>query len=248
MTSSVGLDPRQVEHNRVWAAKKTLRLIYGDYHRRLMSVCPVGPLLDIGAGIGHAKQHRPDMLSVDILQFPGIDVVCDAQRLPFLPGHFSGIAMLDVLHHLERPLDFLHEASRILRPGGVLAMIEPGMSPVAYPFYRFLHEEPADTGCDPFVPVISEGTRDPFDANQAIPTVLFREENRKRLQELLPDLAVRQTEWLSVAAFPLSGGFKSWCLLPASLTERTIQAENLLPGWVRRLFGFRIMVVLQKVA
>jgi SAM-dependent methyltransferase len=248
MSVSETLDPRQVEHQRVWNAKETLRLIYGDYHRRLMEACPAGPLLDIGGGIAHAKQFRPDTLSIDILQFPGIDVVCDAQQLPFPAGHFAGIVMLDVLHHLARPVDFLREAGRVLRPGGILAMIEPAMSPVAYPFYRFLHEEPVDLRCDPFVPAPSRAPRDPFDSNQAIPTLLLREKSRHRLRALVPDLAVLSVDWFSVAAYPLSGGFKSWCLLPASLAERVIHLEDRLPGVVRRCLGFRLMAVMRRSA
>jgi SAM-dependent methyltransferase len=240
------LDPRQVEHRRVWDTKKTLRLIYGDYHRRLVAACPAGALLDIGGGTAHVKQFRPDALSVDILPFPGIDAVCDAQRLPFPAEHFAGIVMLDVLHHLERPVDFLQEASRVLRPGGVLAMIEPGMSPVAYPFYRYLHQEPADLHCDPFKPVPSQGPRDPFDSNQAIPTLLFREDQRDRLQALIPDIDILSVDWLSVAAFPLSGGFKSWSLLPASLVNMLLRIEDRLPHIIRRFFGFRIMIIMRK--
>lgn len=240
------LDPRQVEHRRVWEAKKTLRLIYGDYHRRLVAACPAGSLLDIGGGTAHVKQFRPDALSVDILPFPGIDAVCDAQSLPFPAEHFAGIVMLDVLHHLERPVDFLQEASRVLQPGGVLAMIEPGMSPIAYPFYRYLHQEPADLRCDPFESMSSQGPRDPFDSNQAIPTLLFRQEHRDRLHALIPKLDILSVDWMSVAAFPLSGGFKSWSLLPASLTPLLLDVEDRLPHFIRRFFGFRIMIIMRK--
>ena len=74
-TRSVVLDPRQVEHRRVWAEKPALRVLYADYHSRLMAACPEGPVLDIGGGTAHIKQARSDVLSVDILPFPGIDAV-----------------------------------------------------------------------------------------------------------------------------------------------------------------------------
>ena len=83
-------------------------------------------------------------MSTDILSFPGIDVVADAHRLPFPNAMFSGVVMLDVLHHLERPIEFLKEASRVLRPGGRLAMIEPAMTTLARRFYDRFHEEPVD--------------------------------------------------------------------------------------------------------
>jgi hypothetical protein len=63
---SVVLDPRHVEHRRVWLKKPALRVLYTDYHSRLTAACPDGPLLDIGGGTAHIKQVRRDILSVDI--------------------------------------------------------------------------------------------------------------------------------------------------------------------------------------
>ena len=140
---------------------------------RLLESCPEGRVLDIGGGTAHIKEFRPDVVSVDILAFPGIDVVADAHRLPFPDGFFAGVVMLDVLHHLERPIEFLKEASRVLKPGGRLVMIEPAMTTLARRFYDHFHEEPVDMNADPFAPVTINPNRDPFDANQAIPTLLF---------------------------------------------------------------------------
>jgi SAM-dependent methyltransferase len=246
-TQSVVLDPRQVEHRRVWSEKPALRVLYADYHSRLMAACPEGPVLDIGGGTAHLKQARSDVLSVDILPFPGIDAVCDAHCLAFPDRQFAGLVMIDVLHHLERPIEFLKEAARVLRPRGVLAMIEPGMSPVAYPFYRYLHQEPVDMSIDPLSSVPATSQRDPFDANQAIPTLLFNAANRPRLSELVPELTVRHVDWLSLFAFPLSGGFKPWCLIPSQLAAAVVKLEDTLPIAIRRFFGFRIFAALEKI-
>jgi len=155
--------------------------------------------------------------------------------------------MIDVLHHLERPFVFLNEAARILRSGGVLAMIEPGMSTVAYPCYHYLHQEPADMRVDPFSPGPAKSSRDPFDANPAIPTLLFNPANRQRLSEAVPELKVLQVDWLSLFAFPLSGALKSWCLMPPRLAMTLVRVEDALPRPLRKFFGFRIFATLQKV-
>jgi SAM-dependent methyltransferase len=220
-------DPRQLERDRIWNEKRTLRVLYTDYHMRLIAACPDGPLLDIGGGTAHVKQVR-------------------AHSLAFPDGRFGGIIMIDVLHHLERPIAFLNEASRVLRPGGVLAMIEPGMSPIAYPFYRYLHQEPADMRVDPLLLGPTKLSRDPYDANQAIPTLLFSGANRSRLNELEPELTLRQIDWLSLFAFPLSGGFKSWCLIPSQLAGALVKFESRLPRAVQKFLGFRIFAAMQK--
>jgi SAM-dependent methyltransferase len=245
-SQNIALDPRHVEHRRAWSEKPALRILYTDYHKRLMAACPEGLVLDIGSGTAHVKEVRADVVSVDILPFPGIDAVCDAHYLAFADCQFAGLVMIDVLHHLERPIAFLKEAARLLRPGGVLAMIEPGMSPVAYPFYRHLHQEPADMSVDPFSEMPAKRPRDPFDANQALPTLLLGTANRQRLSELVPELTVRHVDWLSLFAFPLSGGFKPWCLVPPRLAAPLVKFEDALPLAVRRFLGFRIFATLQK--
>jgi SAM-dependent methyltransferase len=167
------LDNRQVFDRTMWERKKSVRLLYQDFHRQLFSLVPDGRVLDVGGGTAHVKSTRPDVLTMDILRFPGIDVVSDAQKMPFQDETFSGVVMLDVLHHIERPLEFLQEAARILKPGGRLAMLEPSMTPVAGWFYDHVHEEPVDLKADAFAPVIHNPNRDPFDANIALPHLLF---------------------------------------------------------------------------
>jgi SAM-dependent methyltransferase len=243
------LDSTLVEHRRIWETKPTLRVIYADYHRRLLDACPAGLVLDIGGGSAHVKHYRRDVISVDILPFPGIDVVCDAHVLPFAEGRFSGIVMLDVLHHLERPIDFLSEASRVLRPGGMLAMIEPGMTTLSYPFYRYMHQEAADLGADPFKPADTRQDKDPWDSNQAIPTLLFaRKRNLSQVLQRVPNLELVKLDWLSVVAYPLSGGFKKWCVVPAGAAEWLIRMEDNLPHLLRQHAAFRLFIVLRRIA
>jgi SAM-dependent methyltransferase len=235
-------------HRAVWESKKTLQVLYRDYHHRLLGACPEnGPILDIGGGTAHSKSVRRDIVTADILPFDGIDVVCDAHHLPFQDNAFSGIVMLDVLHHLNEPVVFLKEAARVLRPGGRLAMIEPGMSWLSYPFYRHLHQEPADMAVNPFDPIVATGKKDAFDSNQALPTLLFdRAENRAQVRKIVPELSLVSLSWFSLFAFPLSGGFKPWCLLPAGLTAPLVRLEDSLPAAVRRRLGFRVFIVLEQ--
>jgi SAM-dependent methyltransferase len=247
--SAAGLDQRQIAHRGVWEQKETIRLLYRDFHRRLLDSCPAGRVLDIGGGTAHIKDVRPDIVSTDILLFPGIDVVADAHRLPFPDESFMGVVMLDVLHHLERPIEFLEEASRVLKPGGRLAMIEPAMTTLARRFYDYFHAEPLDMGADPFADVAINPDRDPFDANQAIPTLLFATSAAcRRVEEVIPSLRVRSVKWLSLFAYPMSGGFQSWSLMPAALVGPLLAFEEKVPEAVRRQIAFRMMVVLERLA
>jgi SAM-dependent methyltransferase len=219
-----------------------------DFHRQLLESCPQGSVLDIGGGTAHIKQFRPDVVSTDILKFPGIDVVADAHRLPFRDEFFAGVVMLDVLHHLERPIEFLKEASRVLEPGGRLVMIEPAMTTLARGFYDRFQEEPLDMRADPFAPVVMNPDRDPFDANQAIPTLLFATTPAQRLvEQTIPTLRVRTVDWQSLFAYPLSGGFQKWSLIPGALVGSMLAFERRVPQLLRKHLAFRMIVVLERV-
>jgi SAM-dependent methyltransferase len=155
------LDEHLSEHLRVWGRKPALRAIYADFHARLEASCPPGRLLDIGGGSAHFKNYRPDVVSLDILPFKGIDIVADAHEMPLPDASFAGIVMLDVLHHLQRPLVFLREAARVLQTGGRLGMIEPGMSRLSTVFYQKFHHEPVDLTADPFDQARDQSGSDP---------------------------------------------------------------------------------------
>jgi SAM-dependent methyltransferase len=247
VTPAPGLDIRTVEQRRVWEEKPNLRVIYADFHKRLEAACPPGKILDIGGGSAHFKDYRPDIVSLDILPFEGIDVVADAHDMPFEAASFAGIVMLDVLHHLQRPVVFLREAARVLKPGGRLAMIEPGMSRVARHVYDRFHHEPADMSADPFAEQQTQSGDDPWDSNQAIPSLMFATAAaRARVEATVPELKVVSVEWLALFAYPLSGGFKRWSLMPAGLVRPVLKVENALMPVLGSTLAFRQFIVLER--
>jgi len=229
----------------VWQRKPALRAVYGDIYHRIGAQMNAGRTLEIGGGSGNLKALRPQTISTDIQFAPWLDAVCDAQRLPFAAEQFDNVVMVDVLHHIEFPLHALQEFHRVLRPDGRLIFCEPAITPLGGLFYRLFHEEPVDMSADPLAEgTISEG-RDPWLSNQAIPTLLTGK-YRDRLATLLPGLQLATIERFSFLAYPLSGGFKQWSLLPSALAQPLLSAE-----WsVRRLLGplaaFRLLAVYRR--
>lgn len=239
------------EQREIWEKKPAIRTIYEDYHRRLLSEAS-GVVLEIGAGSGNLRKtgpiHGVDLVSIDILPESTTDVIADAHMLPFARASFDRIVMLDVLHHLQNPIVFLREAARVIVDGGEIAMIEPGISPVSRIFYTLFHQEPVRMDADPF----EEREPDPhwraFDANQAIPTLMFeRVEADASFAKLGLPFKVTDKRWLALWAYPLSGGFRRWQLIPGSLVKTALRLEERFLPVLGRFAGFRLYVRLEKI-
>ncbi len=181
------------EYRTIWDRKPVLRAIYDDLYDRMLALRVVGPALEIGGGVGGLKARAPDIFSSDIQHAPWLDLVADAQDLPFVDGSLSTIFMLDVLHHVEFPARFLRAAARTIRPGGRIIMIEPGITPGSSLFYRFLHREPVRMRADPLADGAPRPDRDPYESNQAIPTLLATRD-RKRFHAALSEPQDRNPE------------------------------------------------------
>ena len=241
------IDGRIAEHGRQWRQKPVLRDIYLDLYRRMAAELAPGATLEIGGGSGIFKEFAPEVVTTDILPAPWLDLVADAQFLPVAGGTFDNIVMFDVLHHIEFPRRFLAEASRVLRPGGRIILVEPAMTPLSWPFYHWMHPEPVDLSADPLRDGQPDPTRDAFAANQAIPTRLVGRD-RARFAAAFPEFTVTRTHWLSLFAYPLSGGFQPWCLLPHALVRPVLWLEDVLSPLLGRLMGFRMLIVIEKRA
>ncbi len=66
--------------------------------------------------------YIPDLIASEFFYIATIKVVTDGMRLPFTAASLRGIVMI---HHLPEPRLFFAEATRCVRPGGVVSMIEP---------------------------------------------------------------------------------------------------------------------------
>ena len=211
---------------------------------RIAAVCGPGPSLEIGAGIGKLKSVLPEVISSDIQFSPWLDLVADAQNLPFEEGTFGNIVMLDVLHHVEFPIKFLRTASRVLKRGGRLIMVEPAITWGSALFYRFLHQEPVRMSADIFHDGTPNPDRDPYEANQAIPTLLVR--NAEQFHRLIPELRITDVSWFAFAVYPLSGGFKPWTLVSANMARKGLTWERCVEHSLGRKFAFRMLIVIQR--
>ncbi|ACB49871.1 putative methyltransferase [Crocosphaera subtropica ATCC 51142] len=232
------------EHRLTWEKKPILRALYRTWYQEMTAQLSPGETLELGGGSGNFKEFAPNVTSSDIVPLPWIDVVADAQDMPFQDQSFDNIVMFDVLHHIENVTLFFNEALRILRPGGRIIMMEPYISPISWLIYHFLHPEPVNFKQDPLIFVEPSPNRQPFDANQAFATTLF-ERKFSQFRDKYPQFLKVYHRRLSFFIYPLSGGFEKPSLVPMFLYKPLLNLEKML-SFMSRLLAFRILVVLEK--
>jgi len=86
--------------------------------------------------IGGAGRVVEGYVNVDLFLVPGVDVVTDAESLPFASDTFQRIECDAVLEHVRDPARVMDEMCRVLAPGGYLHLV----TPFCHPF----HEYPKD--------------------------------------------------------------------------------------------------------
>jgi SAM-dependent methyltransferase len=180
-------------------------------------------LLELGSGGSLLKDLEPRVITSDVA--PEIaERVIDARSLPFGDGAVSAIFMTHVFHHVPDVRKFLAEASRVLRPGGCIALIEVAATPLARFFFRNFHPEP-------FRPEASEWRFDQgnsmMDANQALSWMVFCRDRLKFAAEF-PQLRIEATQYLPWLPYLLSGGVTRRDLVPRLATRPIIALDRML--------------------
>src|SRR5262249_21742130 len=238
-----GLTPAQ--YREVWERKPALRAVYRDYARWIDGQRVPGVTIEIGAGPGNLGDVLTDVIPTDVTPSAWVRAAIDAHALPFRDGAVANIIGVDVLHHLERPVRFLAEAQRVLADRGRIVLVEPGITPVSWVSYKLFHPEPVDLRADPLADGPRDPDRDPADANQAIPTLLAGRW-RRRAATALPGLRLMVRARAALFAYPLSGGFRRWSLVPARLVAPLLRVERALQPALGRLLGFRVLLVYER--
>ena len=133
-------------------------------------------------------------------------------------------------------------------PGGRVVLCEPYVSPLSFPVYKLL----ARRALRPAASIrwrrrhVGRPGRDPFDSNQAIPTLLFGRRARARSPRRFPRCGPRASSYLAGPSYPASGGFSRGALLPWPAWSLLHRLESRLPGPVARLLAFRMLIVLER--
>jgi SAM-dependent methyltransferase len=228
LTASLDLDdPATTElRKRIIAEKPFLRAIYDEWYGMLAEALPrgEGAVVEFGSGAGYCSQFIPNLITSKVLPCSGVLLVVGAEHMPFKDGALRAIVMTNVMHLLPDVRRFLSEASRVLRTGGRILMIEPWVTPWSRLVYQRLHHEPFDPDRTEW----SFSPEGPLSGAQgAMPWIVFSRD-RSKFEAEFPQLTVEWIRPFLPFRYLLSGGVGLRSLMPAFTYRAWAGLERLL--------------------
>lgn len=209
-------DPRTTLLRRDLIQDKTfLRVLYSEWYERIMKILPKkNDVLELGSGAGFLQEILPGVITSEVFETPGVQLVTDACHLPFPDKSLSAIVMTDVFHHIPDVGRFFLEATRCIHPGGKIVMIEPWRTSWSEWVYVHLHSEPFSVDSDWKIP----RTGPLSGANGALPWIVFQRD-RALFEAQYPQWLIKNIEPMMPFSYLLSGG---------------VSMRSLVPGWMYR--------------
>ncbi len=235
-------DPRTTTVRRqIIQDNRFLRQIYEEWYASLAACLPVGAghVLELGSGAGFLSDAVPNLITSEIFWCEHIRVVVDGRRLPFATGTLRAILMTDVLHHVPDVRAFFAEAERCVRPGGIMAMIEPWMTRWSKVIYTRLHHEPFQ----PQTPDWEFPAQGPLSgANGALPWIVF-ERDRAQFEHEFPQWRIDTIRPFMPFRYLVSGGVSLRALMPGWNFGAWRGLEKMFEPWMKTWAMFALIVL-----
>ncbi len=230
------------EHSSIILQKKQLNILYKAFYKELLSgFSSRQKIIELGSGGGFIKQLRADIVTSDVLKAPEVDVVFQAEEIPFKDQSVDGFVMLNVFHHIKDPENALREMSRVLKMNGKIVMIEPWNSPFSRFVYTHFHHEVFNPQSKSWK---IQGKKRMTDANGANPWIIFVRD-RTLFCSLFPELTIRVVRPHTPFSYLLSGGLSRPAMIMSSLMPVLIKVEEKLSKYLPFLSMF-VTISIQK--
>ncbi|MBF0406757.1 MAG: class I SAM-dependent methyltransferase [Candidatus Riflebacteria bacterium] len=207
-------------------SKPFLYSLYREWYKLLINSLPEinGKILELGSGGGFLAELIPDLIASDIIFLNKLSLICDARSLPFVGDSFKAIVMVNVLHHIPCIDSFFKSASRVLKRGGRIIMIEPWLTKTSKLIYKNMHHELFDEKQKAW----QLSTDSPLSsANGALPWIVLQRDIRK-FEALFSEFKILKIHKMMPLSYLLSGGVSMRSLIPGFLYSPIRFIENIL--------------------
>jgi SAM-dependent methyltransferase len=207
--------------------KAFLRVLYSEWYERILKILPKkNDVLELGSGAGFLQEILPGVITSEVFETPRVKLITDACHLPLSDKSIDAIVMTDVFHHIPDVDGFFLEATRCIRPGGKIVMIEPWRTSWSEWVYTHLHSEPFSSDGGWKIPGIGPLSG----ANGALPWIVFQRD-KALFEAQYPQWRIKNIEPMMPFSYLLSGG---------------VSMRGLVPGWMYRPIRVFEQVLSQK--
>ena len=228
----------------IWNGNISLQRLYRHLCSLVMQDVTGNPVVELGGGSGLFREFYPQVKITDINPFPGIDVRCDASKLPLKNDSVGSFVSIGFLHHCVNPRRLFEEIQRTLKPGGRFVLSDPAVTPVSRIIFKYATHEGLDMLEPPFEQVSRQAQHPLLEANIARACIIF-EKNRKLFEQNFPGLRIVRIERHNLfrniisGSFIMKSSFPEWMYPVVSLADTVLHPLN-------GLLGMLMKVVLEK--
>ena len=198
----------------------------------------------MGTGAGFLKQYIPSLITSDLFRVEGVDVLLDGRNLPFRKASLQGIVMINVPHHIPDTRAFFKDVARCVPPRGIVAMIEPWVTPWSRLVFTMFHDEP-------FQPesmnwdITDAGLLS--SANGALPWIIFHLDTGQFEHEF-PEWSIIDILPITPFLYMVSGGVSIRNLMPGWTFELLHMIENSFTPWMTGIAMFARIVLMRNAS
>ena len=247
MDSTLEQHKREIDENREhWRRKPLLRRVYAQFYREIAARIKTdtgGLIVELGAGMGNAKEHIPNCITTDVFPNPWLDRVENAYGLAFGDQTVGHLILFDVWHHLRYPGEALREFSRVLVNRGRILVFDHAMGFLGRYIVGMFHHEPL--GLEKEIEWTADQDFRPdkagYYAAQGNASRIFVGE---KFQARLHGWEIKEIKYYSGLAYLGTGGFRGPQLYPAALFPFFNSIDAVLSKFPS--FSSRMLVVLDK--
>lgn len=244
-------DERIELHREILLGKPLLREVFEEFYRLCVALdeehfAGRGSRVELGAGTSLFKALYPEIISTDIKAAPHLDVVVDAQAMPFPDCSVRAFYAINCFHHLPAPRKFFAEAGRALAAGGGCVIVEPYHGFAASRFYERVFDTEHFDKSQPAWEQDGDAMGAMRGANQALSYIIFLRD-RREFERQFPELEiVLQRPLRNYLRYLLSGGLNFRQLAPAFAAPLIRLGESALAPLETSLALHHVVVLRKK--